>query len=208
MSSRGNLRRHGCRVSCCGRVSVGDRNLEGQLRIDTAQEHSYQVYGQNGRFYRLDGEHFRANQIWRTVIDRRTGNRLGEELVRSKLWPRQVPPRRGADPPAHTDGRRGRRRPSSLAQPARDRASRLVLGVIRSPCAGWLAGVLEAAGRLRYCRPSAFAQRVPMPLGYGVIGSPTGSGPVSLGSSPSTPAMSWPSVVGLSSTRWPRCVAA
>ena len=28
----------------------------------------------------------------------------------------------------------------------------------------------------------------PMPLGYGVIGSPTGSGPVSLGSSPGTPA--------------------
>ncbi len=41
------------------------------------------VYGQNERFYRLGGEHFRANQIWRTVIDRRTGNRLGEELVRS-----------------------------------------------------------------------------------------------------------------------------
>jgi hypothetical protein len=96
VSSRGNLRRHGCRVSCCGRVSVGDRNLEGQLRIDTAQEHSYQVYGQNGRFYRLDGEHFRANQIWRTVIDRRAGNRLGEELVRSncalvKYLPEGVP---------------------------------------------------------------------------------------------------------------------
>ena len=29
-----------------------------------------------------------------------------------------------------------------------------------------------------------------MPLGYGVIGSPTGSGPVSLGSSPGTPASS------------------
>ena len=28
-----------------------------------------------------------------------------------------------------------------------------------------------------------------MPLGYGVIGSPTGSGPVSLGSSPGTPAV-------------------
>jgi len=27
------------------------------------------------------------------------------------------------------------------------------------------------------------------PMGYGVIGSPTGSGPVSLGSSPGTPAM-------------------
>jgi hypothetical protein len=34
------------------------------------------------------------------------------------------------------------------------------------------------------------APRGAMPLGYGVIGSPTGSGPVSLGSSPGTPASS------------------
>ena len=41
------------------------------------------MYGDNERFYRLGGEYFRANQIWRSVIDRRTGNRLGEQLVRS-----------------------------------------------------------------------------------------------------------------------------
>jgi hypothetical protein len=32
-------------------------------------------------------------------------------------------------------------------------------------------------------------------MGYGVIGSPTGSGPVSLGSSPGTPALSWITVL-------------
>lgn len=53
------------------RVHVGDRYLEGELRVDRAQERSYSVYGQNERFYRVGGEHFRANQIWRTVIDRR-----------------------------------------------------------------------------------------------------------------------------------------
>ncbi|MEJ7629832.1 MAG: hypothetical protein WKF54_09595 [Nocardioidaceae bacterium] len=78
------------------RVHVGDRYLEGELRVDRAQERSYSVYGQNERFYRVGGEHFRANQIWRTVIDRRTGNRLGEELVRSncalvKYVPEGVP---------------------------------------------------------------------------------------------------------------------
>ena len=36
-------------------------------------------------------------------------------------------------------------------------------------------------------KPTGLA-RGPHPMGYGVIGSPTGSGPVSLGSSPSTPA--------------------
>ncbi|MGI8701678.1 MAG: VanW family protein [Nocardioidaceae bacterium] len=65
------------------RVSVGAKYLEGELRASDAQTTSYKVYSQNERFYRLGGEYFRANQIWRTVIDRRTGNRLGEELVRS-----------------------------------------------------------------------------------------------------------------------------
>ena len=78
------------------RVHVGDRYLEGELRVDRPQERSYRVYGQNERFYRLGDEYFRANQIWRTVIDRRTGNRLGEELVRSncalaKYLPEGVP---------------------------------------------------------------------------------------------------------------------
>lgn len=65
------------------RVHVGERYLEGELRVDRAPQHSYKVYSKNDAFYRLGGEHFRANQIWRSVIDRRTGNRLGEELVRS-----------------------------------------------------------------------------------------------------------------------------
>lgn len=46
------------------------------------QPTSYRVYAANERFYRLRGDHFRANQIWRTAIDRRTGNRLGEQLLR------------------------------------------------------------------------------------------------------------------------------
>jgi len=65
------------------RVGVGERYLEGELRVDLPQTHSYKVYAQNERFYRHGGDVFRANQIWRRVIDRRTGNRLGEQLVRS-----------------------------------------------------------------------------------------------------------------------------
>ena len=78
------------------RVSVGDRYLEGELRVDRPQTLSYKVYAVNERFYRLGAEHFRANQIWRTVIDRRTGDRVGEELVRAncalvKYLPEGVP---------------------------------------------------------------------------------------------------------------------
>ncbi len=49
------------------------------------------------------------------------------------------------------------------------------------PC--WLAPAGSARLRWRAAEP-----RSAMPVGYGVIGSPTGSGPVSLGSSPGTPA--------------------
>ncbi|MGI8577213.1 MAG: VanW family protein [Nocardioidaceae bacterium] len=78
------------------RIRVGDRYLEGELRADREQSRSYKVYADNERFYRLGGEYFRANQIWRSVIDRRTGNRLGEELIRDncalvKYVPHHVP---------------------------------------------------------------------------------------------------------------------
>lgn len=64
------------------RVSVGERYLEGDLRASEEQPTSYRVYAANERFYRLRGDLVRANQIWRTMIDRRTGNRLGEQLLR------------------------------------------------------------------------------------------------------------------------------
>jgi vancomycin resistance protein VanW len=64
------------------RVRVGQRYLEGELRADHAQSNSYKVYSDNERFYRLGGNYFRANEIWRSVIDRRTGNRLAEQLIR------------------------------------------------------------------------------------------------------------------------------
>ena len=64
------------------RVSVGERYLEGELRSDVEQPHTFKVYAVDECFYRLGGEHFRANQIRRSVVDRRTGNRVGEQVVR------------------------------------------------------------------------------------------------------------------------------
>ena len=34
------------------------------------------------QFLRLDGRMFRRNEIWRRVIDRRTGEQVGEERVK------------------------------------------------------------------------------------------------------------------------------
>lgn len=63
-------------------VRVGDRYLEGELRASEPPAHSYSVFARDEEFLRLGDEHFRRNEIWRAVIDRRTGDRLGEELVR------------------------------------------------------------------------------------------------------------------------------
>lgn len=63
-------------------VGVGERYLEGELRADTAPDFSYKVFARNEQFLKKNGEHFRRNEIWRERIDRRTGNRIGEELVK------------------------------------------------------------------------------------------------------------------------------
>jgi vancomycin resistance protein VanW len=43
------------------------------------------VFAHGERFYRAGAEYFRRNEIWRTLIDRRTGTRLGDELIRENV---------------------------------------------------------------------------------------------------------------------------
>lgn len=62
-------------------VEVGERYLEGELRADRAPEHSYRVQGRNEQFWHHQGSYYRRNEIWRTVIDRRTGDTVGEECL-------------------------------------------------------------------------------------------------------------------------------
>lgn len=61
---------------------VGERYLEDELRSDTAPQFSYKVGARDEEFLRKDGEDFRRNEIWRDVVDRRTGNVVGEELMK------------------------------------------------------------------------------------------------------------------------------
>ncbi|MGI8459731.1 MAG: VanW family protein [Propionibacteriaceae bacterium] len=64
------------------RVGVGERYLEGELRCATPLPHSYSVVAVGEGFDLVDGQWFRHNEIWRDVIDRRTGDRIGRELVK------------------------------------------------------------------------------------------------------------------------------
>ena len=66
-------------------VDVGDRYLEGEILADVPAESSYRVFAKNERFLRVGADYFRRNEIWRTVIDRRTGTALRDELIRENV---------------------------------------------------------------------------------------------------------------------------
>jgi vancomycin resistance protein VanW len=67
------------------RVDVGERYLEGEILADVPGQTSYRVFSRGERFLRLGANYFRRNEIWRTVIDRRTGTTLRDELVRENV---------------------------------------------------------------------------------------------------------------------------
>ncbi|MET9268604.1 VanW family protein [Kribbella sp. NPDC003557] len=67
------------------RVGVGDRYLEGEILADVPAESSYRVFAKDERFLRVGAEYFRRNQIWRTVVDRRTGTAVRDELIRENV---------------------------------------------------------------------------------------------------------------------------
>jgi vancomycin resistance protein VanW len=64
------------------RVGVGERYLEGELRSDRPLAHSYKIYARHEGFFSSGGSWYRRNEIWRDVIDRRTGNTVRSELVK------------------------------------------------------------------------------------------------------------------------------
>ena len=58
-----------------------DDHLKGAIYSDRETQYSYHVIEKNHKFSTEDGKNFRENEIWREVIDRRTGNRVAEEML-------------------------------------------------------------------------------------------------------------------------------
>ena len=58
-----------------------EEHLKGAIYSDTETQYSYHVIEKDHRFLTENGKNFRGNEIWREVIDRRTGNRVAEELI-------------------------------------------------------------------------------------------------------------------------------
>ncbi len=59
---------------------TGD-HLKGSIYSDAENPNSYHVFEKNHRFITRNGSNYRENEIWRNVVDRQTGNKLGEELI-------------------------------------------------------------------------------------------------------------------------------
>jgi vancomycin resistance protein VanW len=63
------------------RLWLTGEHLKGAIYSDREMPHSYHLFEKNHRFLHENGKNFRENEIWREVLDRRTGNRVAEELI-------------------------------------------------------------------------------------------------------------------------------
>src|SRR5262249_19620397 len=63
------------------RLRLTEDHLKGAVYSDRETLYSYHVFEKNHRFSRQDDRNFRENEIWREMIDRRSGNRVAEELL-------------------------------------------------------------------------------------------------------------------------------
>lgn len=64
------------------RTQVGERHLRGELLADRPTDTSYRVEARDEQFLRYDGRVYRRNEIWRTLISKRSGDVMGEELIK------------------------------------------------------------------------------------------------------------------------------
>lgn len=62
-------------------VWLTDAHLKGSIYSDRETQYTYHVFERNHRFLMDRGRNFRENEIWRSLIDRRTGNTTAEELL-------------------------------------------------------------------------------------------------------------------------------
>lgn len=63
------------------RVWLTEEHLKGSILADHEPPHSYSIFEKNHRFLANNGKNYRENEIWRTVIDRRTGLTVKEEML-------------------------------------------------------------------------------------------------------------------------------
>lgn len=58
-----------------------EQHLKGSILSDNETPFTYHVFERNHRFLRESNKNYRENEIWREIIDRRTGNKIAEEMI-------------------------------------------------------------------------------------------------------------------------------
>lgn len=86
------------------RVWVGETYLHGELRAAALPPHRYHVEAREERFTQVGTQWWRSNEIWRRVLDRRTGEQLADELVKRNRARMLYDPT-GTDPDRRPGGR-------------------------------------------------------------------------------------------------------
>lgn len=107
------------------RTWVAERHLRGELRADRPTTTSYRVEARDEEFLRIDGRVYRRNEIWRTVIDKRTGDVVADELVkRNHALVKYAPPEELVREVAQETTR-----PRSITRAGRSRTDRSSIGL-------------------------------------------------------------------------------
>jgi vancomycin resistance protein VanW len=55
--------------------------LKGAIYSNQEPSYSYHVFEKDHRFLTKNGKNYRENEIWRKLVDRKTGNQVAEELI-------------------------------------------------------------------------------------------------------------------------------
>ena len=63
------------------KVWVTDKHLKGAIFSNEEMPYSYHIEERNHQFLKQNGKNYRQNEIWRKVIDKRTGQLMKEELL-------------------------------------------------------------------------------------------------------------------------------
>jgi vancomycin resistance protein VanW len=73
-------------------LSIDDKFLHGEFRVEKELPYTYKVFEDNHFFKKIEDKYFRSNELYRRVIDRKTGNTIKKEfLVRNYSEVKYIP---------------------------------------------------------------------------------------------------------------------
>ncbi|MDH8676834.1 VanW family protein [Fusibacter bizertensis] len=63
------------------KITINDEYIKGELYSDLPVENAYHLKEENCYYSKTNQDYYRNNEVYRTIIDKRTGNLLSKELI-------------------------------------------------------------------------------------------------------------------------------